>query len=91
MVERLADDHANARLLGEALAGCGGVEVAPVETNIVVARLAGRTAPEAVAALRERGVLAIAMDAATLRLVTHHDVSAADCRRAAEAIGRALR
>jgi threonine aldolase len=91
MVERLADDHANARLLGEALAGCGGVEVAPVETNIVVARLEGRTAPEAVAALRERGVLAIAMDAATLRLVTHHDVSAADCRRAAEAIGRALR
>jgi threonine aldolase len=91
MVERLADDHANARLLGEALAGCGGVEVAPVETNIVVARLAGRTAPEAVAALRERGVLAIAMDAATLRLVTHHDLSAADCRRAAEAIGRALR
>ncbi|HSD67047.1 MAG TPA: beta-eliminating lyase-related protein, partial [Vicinamibacteria bacterium] len=90
LVARLADDHANARLLGEALGRAKGAAVAPVETNIVVATLEGRTAPEAVAALRQEGVLATAMDARTLRLVTHRDVSGEDCRRAAGAIERAL-
>jgi threonine aldolase len=91
MVSRLADDHANARLLGQALGRARGVAVAAVETNIVVATLTGRSAPEAVAALKEEGVLATAMDARTLRLVTHHDVSRADCERAAAAIEQALR
>ena len=90
LVPRLAEDHANARLLGEALARGRGVRVAPVETNIVVATLEGRTAPDVVSALREAGVLAIAMDALTLRLVTHRDVSREDCERAAWAIERAL-
>ena len=87
---RLAEDHAHARLLGEALGGCPGVQVAPVRTNIVVARLAGREAPEAVAALASRGVLAGAMDGTTLRLVTHHDVSRADCERASEMLRAVL-
>jgi len=43
-----------------------------------------------VAALRQEGVLASAMDARTLRLVTHHDVSREDCERAAAAIERSL-
>jgi len=90
LVARLAEDHANARLLGDALARGRGVTLAPVETNIVVGVLAGRSAPEAVAALKERGVLATAMDAKTLRLTTHRDVSRRDCERAAEAIEAAL-
>jgi len=90
LVPRLAEDHANARLLGEAFARGRGVTLAPVETNIVVGVLEGRTAAEAVAALREKGVLANAMDARTLRLTTHRDVSRADCERAAEIIERTL-
>jgi threonine aldolase len=90
LVQRLADDHANARLLADALGRARDVRVAPVETNIVVATLDGRGAPDAVAMLRQLGVLATAMDASTLRLVTHRDVSRADCRRAAELIERAL-
>ena len=90
LVPRLADDHANARRLGEALGRGRGVRVAPVETNIVVATLEGRTAPDVVAALRQEGVLATAMDARTLRLVTHRDVSREDCERAAVALGPAL-
>jgi threonine aldolase len=53
--------------------------------------LEGRSAPEAVAALREKGVLANAMDARTLRFTTHRDVSRADCERAAEIIEQTLR
>jgi threonine aldolase len=90
LVSRLAEDHANARLLGEAFARGRGVTLAPVETNIVVGVLEGGTAPEAVAALREKGVLANAMDARTLRFTTHRDVSRADCERAAEIIETTL-
>ena len=90
MVARLADDHANAKLLAGALGRGKGVQVCPVETNMVVAGLEGRTAPDVVASLRERGVLASAMDARTLRVVTHHDVSREDCARAAAAIEQVL-
>jgi threonine aldolase len=90
LVPRLADDHANARLLADALGRGRGLRVSPVETNIVVASLEGRSAPDVAAALKQRGVLAIAMDASTLRLVTHRDVSRADCERAAEVIEREL-
>ena len=90
MIDRLADDHTNARLLAEALGACPGVDVVTPQTNIVVAALTRRDAPVAVTALRERGVLSVAMDARTLRLVTHNDVSRTDCERAAEAIGAAF-
>jgi threonine aldolase len=90
LVPRLAEDHANARLLGEALARGRGVSLAPVETNIVAGVLSGRSAPEAVDALRARGVLATAMDARTLRLMTHRDVTRRDCERAAAAIEEAF-
>jgi threonine aldolase len=90
LIPRLADDHARAKLLAEALSRAKGVRVAPVETNIVVATLEGRAAPDVVVALRERGVLASAMDARTLRLVTHRDVSREDCERGAGALEKVL-
>ncbi len=90
LVPRLADDHANARLLGDALARGRGVTLEPIETNIVVGVLEGRTAPDAAAALRARGVLGTAMDSRTLRFVTHRDVSRQDCEHAAAAIEATL-
>jgi threonine aldolase len=86
MIARLGEDHANARLLSSALEGREGVATVPAETNIVVARLTGRTAPDLVGALKARGVLASAMDRDTLRFVTHHDVSRAACEQAAAEI-----
>jgi len=90
MIDRLAQDHARARALAAALAGCPGVRVLPARTNIVVAELADRPAPEVSAALAARGVLASVMDARTLRLVTHHDVDEAACARAAEILADVL-
>jgi threonine aldolase len=83
MVERLAEDHEHARLLADALARCRGARPAPTRTNIAVAELDARDAEAVVARLRERGVLASALGTATLRLVTHRDVTRADCERAA--------
>ena len=51
MIDRLAEDHANARLLGDALARCRGVRVAPGHSNIVIAQMEGRRASDVAAAL----------------------------------------
>ena len=66
--------------------------LAPVRTNIVVAELVDPpgAAANVVATLARRGVLASAMDARTLRLVTHHDVSRADCERAGAILAEIL-
>ncbi|HVN93696.1 MAG TPA: GntG family PLP-dependent aldolase [Terracidiphilus sp.] len=85
--KRLAEDHANARLLAEALAHTEGVtiDLASVETNIVIFRLtSGQGAAELAARLKERGVLVGAFGRDAVRLVTHRDVSRQDCIAAAD-------
>jgi threonine aldolase len=87
--KRLHEDHANARLLAEALANTSGVNIDlnSVETNIVIFRLpAGHGAPELAARLKERDVLVSAFSADSIRLVTHLDVSRSACINAAEAL-----
>ena len=86
---RLHEDHANARLLAEALSHMEGVaiDVDAVETNIVIFRLTGgRNAAELVARLKARGVLASTVGPDAIRLVTHLDVDRAACVTAAEAL-----
>ena len=87
-MERLAEDHANARLLAERLAASPAVLLDPatVQTNIVVFSLAPR-APDAtlvVAAAREAGVLVVAFGPRTIRAVTHLDVTREQVAEAAE-------
>jgi len=86
MPARLHEDHANARLLAEALSHCEGVEIDlnAVETNIVIFRLTdGLSAPELSTRLKARGVLANAVGPHAMRLVTHLDVDRAGCVTAA--------
>jgi threonine aldolase len=89
MPARLCEDHANARLLAQSLAGTEGVaiDLDKVETNIVIFRLTGGlTAAELVTRLKARGILISSLGAGAIRLVTHHDVTAAACLHAAEAL-----
>jgi threonine aldolase len=91
-LDRLADDHANARRIAETLAASPAIELDPagVRTNIIVFGLAP-SAPDAalvVARARELGVLAVAFGPRTIRAVTHLDVDTDECRRAAEIIVR---
>src|ERR1700733_3419064 len=82
---RLHEDHANARLLAEALSHMEGVEIDldAVETNIVVFKLAGgRSAGELTARLKGRGILMSAVGPSSVRLVTHLDVSRGACMTA---------
>lgn len=84
-VDRLAEDHANARRLAAALAEVPGVTADPaaVETNIVMFDVAD--APAFAAALAGEGVLVGAMGPHRIRAVTHLDVDAAGVDRAAAA------
>ncbi|GAA1388048.1 GntG family PLP-dependent aldolase [Luteococcus peritonei] len=91
-VERLAEDHAAARVLAEAaaLAAPGCVEPELVPTNIVVLRTGQRAASEVVAAAGERGIAVSAVGAHLVRAVTHLDVQAEECRRAGQVLGELL-
>jgi threonine aldolase len=89
-VERLADDHANARALASGLADVEGVsiEVAAVETNIVF--LAVDDAVGLCARLEERGVRMGAVGPTRIRAVTHLDVDADGIQRAVGAVREAI-
>lgn len=90
---RLHEDHANARLLAEALSNMEGVEIDldAVETNIVVFKLApGRNAPELGARMKARGVLMSTVGPDVIRVVTHLDVDRVACVKAAEALTEEL-
>ena len=77
-VDRLADDHANARALARGLSQINGIEVQQPETNLVFFKPdgAGVAGTKMVEALRKRGVLLAMMDG-RIRACTHLDVSAA--------------
>ena len=89
MIDRLADDHANARRLAAGLAELGfGIRPDSVETNIVVVPV-DQPSAEVQASLREIGVLVTTPDRTRIRLVTHADVDAADVDEALSRIAAA--
>ncbi|MBH0230290.1 low-specificity L-threonine aldolase [Halobacillus yeomjeoni] len=78
MVERLEEDHSNARLLAEGIGNIPGLKVEKaVETNIVLVNVeeCQRTAEQFLDQLRENGILAVPFGPYTIRFVTHFDVS----------------
>ena len=103
MIDRLADDHVNARRLAEGLADLDGVrspggiaqpedgrlDPARAVTNFVVFKV-DRDRAEFLAALRARNVLMVEYPHGQVRAVTHHDVSTADVDTAIAAAREAL-
>jgi threonine aldolase len=92
-VDRLAEDHANARRLAQGLAQIPSVAIDPasVETNIVWFDVKGRlSAADAAVALRDHGVLIGGYGQSRMRAVTHLDVSTADIDSALGALRKVL-
>ena len=93
MPARLHEDHANARLIAEALSHleCIDIDLDSVETNIIIFKVTGGLdANHLVARMRARGVIASSLGPNSIRLVTHHDVTRADCLRAIEVMTEEL-
>jgi threonine aldolase len=104
MIERLAEDHVNARRLAEGLAALDGVEspgglaqptAGPLDpdravTNFVIFRVR-RNRAEFLDALRGRGILMVEYSHDTIRAVTHYGIDATDIERVLAACAAALR
>ena len=91
---RLVEDHVDAKILAERLAGLRGVrlDLATVQSNIVIFRME-EGVPDAatiVARAQEAGVLVSAFGERTVRAVTHIDVSRDQCRRAADLLAQVI-
>jgi threonine aldolase len=87
-------DHDNAQVLARGLAGIPGIQIDPakVQTNIVIFDVS-RTrlgAIQFVEKLNQRKVLTGAVDATRIRVVTHRDVSRADCEQAVRVISEVV-
>jgi threonine aldolase len=97
MVERLADDHANARRLAEGLARIPGIAIAPetVETNILFFGMQDATGNAAdvtplVTAAAQAGVLLSGGDDGRIRAVTHYGIDQADIDQTLTVVAEAM-
>jgi threonine aldolase len=100
MPKRLHEDHANARLLAEAVAAepkVAEIDLGAVETNIVIFKLRGKEGDKGgdaaafTAALKQKGVLVSSIGPHSVRFVTHYDVDRAACQQASAIISEELR
>ena len=88
-IERLAEDHANARTLAEGLGRLGAFAVQAPATNIVVLRVLEGTRDGWLAAFADAGVRAVPFGAGRIRMVTHKDVDGVGIEEALRRIERA--
>ncbi|WP_448516353.1 low-specificity L-threonine aldolase [Pseudothermotoga sp.] len=94
MVDRLREDHENAKFLAVKLKEIGYmVNPEEVETNMVILRTDNLKvdAHQLLKAMKERGVLAVAFSDSSIRLVTHNDVSRSDILRALDVFEKLFR
>ncbi|MDY0404230.1 low-specificity L-threonine aldolase [Virgibacillus sp. 179-BFC.A HS] len=94
MVDRLVEDHANAKKLAEGLAEIKGLRIENmVETNMVMlhTKEAGMTAKEFVIMLKQQGILASAFNPYTVRLTTHFDVTSEEIDVVLKRVGKAMK
>lgn len=93
MIDRLADDHANARRLARGLSNIQGFEIDldDVHTNLVFVTLTDEMPSGITGKLAERGIMVGDRGNDTWRLVTHNDVSSNDIDHALDVIETAIR
>lgn len=92
MIDRLAEDHANARLLAEGLAELKGISfnLDDVDTNIVIVKPTKMSARELALLLEKRGVLTVVMEPDRIRFTTNKEVSREDIEKTIKIVGEVL-
>lgn len=91
MVERLQEDHDNARLLAEGLKNIQELEIEPVYTNMVFFKKKDGDVTKLMQTLKENGLLANNVDKYRVRLVTHYGLEKEDIKKAVDIISKASR
>lgn len=91
MVERLHEDHENARLLADGLKNICEIDVEPVHSNMVFFKLKTGDVSALSKTLKENGLLANTIDRYRMRMVTHYGIEKKDVERAIDIINKALR
>ncbi len=94
MIDRLSEDHTNARILAAGLAGVTSltVDLTTVQTNIVVVGIArpGMTPAQFTSSMQELGVRVNGFGGNTVRMVTHYGIERDDIHRAIEAASKVM-
>jgi len=92
MVERLAEDHANARLLADGLSALKGIEFNPddVDTNIVIIRPTAMSVKRLGDELQKRGILTVVIEPDRVRFTTNKDVNRSDIEKTITAVKEVL-
>ena len=92
MIDRLAEDHVNARLLAEGLAELKGISfnLDDVDTNIVIVKPTTMSVRELGQLLEKRGVLTVVMEPDRIRFTTNKEVSRKDIEKTISIVGEVL-
>jgi threonine aldolase len=94
MVDRLAEDHENARQLAEGLASAGfAIDLSTVQTNIVMVDVSrmGVKAVEFAAKLKKAGILVSVFGEYRIRMVTHHGITTVEIGKVIDTLNRLLK
>lgn len=92
MIDRLAEDHTNARLLAEGLAELKGIDFNPgdVDTNIVIVKPTAMSVRDLGQQLEKQGVLTVVMQPDRIRFTTNKEVSREDIEKTIKIVGEVL-
>jgi threonine aldolase len=92
MVDRLAEDHANARLLADGIASLKGIDFNPddVDTNIVIVKPTTMSIQQLGSELEKRGILTVVIEPDRVRFTTNKDVSRSDIEKTVAAVKEIL-
>jgi len=88
MIDRLAEDHANARMLADGLAALKGIEFNPddVETNIIIVKPTVMSIQQLGSELEKRGILTVVIEPDRVRFTTNKEVNRSDIERTIAAV-----
>ncbi|MCL4164562.1 UNVERIFIED_CONTAM: hypothetical protein GTU68_040953 [Idotea baltica] len=89
-IERLSEDHVNARRLAKELSTIACLKVDPVQTNMVFVEASGEKVASLSETLKQNGILMESYTGAKIRLVTHLDISEEDVNKVIHEFRKAL-
>ena len=92
MVDRMSEDHNNAKTLAQGIAEIDGLQVEPnmIKTNIVIVEVLAKPITKFISDLKDKGLLVSHADTNRVRLVTHYGIEESDISKALEIVDSAI-